>query len=1170
MKRIQEKVKDIVEVRPYESLRDFNDNPERTLSGYHFTDATSELMSKWVAKIAGVHGSNGTACALAGYRGVGKSHLLATVAAIASQPELRTKISDPQVSASAQRLLRRHYPVAHVRRGTYDTLLQELQHAIALTLSVEESTIGSTAKEIFDLIASVNGDLPFILMIDTALERGQRVARDDGRFLADLAEKVTDRNIFLGVALDDDIAGADGVNSAIARTFSIDYLDQEHLYKVVNAHIFPKRYQMQPMLHDVYEYFRQVIPNFRWSEQRFASLYPMHPAILEVAPFVRLYVHDFALLGFAHEAGERILGRPANSLIALDEVFDSAEHGLRKVKDLADAFNGYDKLNSEVVSKLPVMQRLQAKLILKALLLLSLDGQGATAGDICAGMLIFDEDDVEKGANSVETLVKTFASALPEHVQEEPGSGGEIRYRFRVTSKDDLNRALAELVQATNPAIVNSTLLRLFDDRFTDSTLVDAVAAGRDSIDSFVVWRGGMRRGRIVWNGSGTSSGERTAPSSELIDWEITVDLGGTLPVPNADGNIARVVWKPAGLRKEEVETILRYHALGSDAAIRNEFSDQVRASLHSHNVSADRIFDRSFLGDGNLTIDGFDYNFTEAAKAAVTLSDLLSVMLEPLFETRFPEHPSFTERLGVNEVATLVTDLYSGNRQYLAEVQHLSRTFALPLGLVRDQGGAFVPETEENLLQLPLVSRVLSLVEENGKEPVLLRTVYSDLRKAPYGLAREAQQLILAALVAQRQIEFVTSKGDRINRRSLDLQIIWDDIVGIAKPLDSSYSAKKLVSWGIVFAGTSGFRSLDDLADREMLRTAFLNWIAEWRRARVLDKFNDLPDDVLNTKLWNIATRVNSTLGAVAENIQACLDNAISYEECLARVADAFLDRPDEMERSKEYLAVLEAFVKGSDIRNEVETYVALSDPTESDSLESMKEKLLDLVDRSYKDPADANNRELGYLWTKFKREFSEHFAASHDSVMRSHGLQEKRDLIMRSDGWWQFKNVSAIPPCDSNSWSSVSRLTHDLSQLDCATDVRTSLATRPFCSCSFSLSKIGYWQTLPDALSQEVAASLKVCSEIVLKNREPLLKQLKSIASGEDKGDLFEVAQATSEKLSRAADFSEFSPTELQAMRIAAIAAFPESRSNAGSNGSGPSPEVRSENEDLSILNV
>ena len=103
MKRIQEKVKDIVEVRSYESISDFLLNPAQTLLKYHFTDMTSDLMAKWLDNITNVQFQNGSANALAGYRGVGKSHFLATLGAVVSQPELRSRITDSHVSTSASR-----------------------------------------------------------------------------------------------------------------------------------------------------------------------------------------------------------------------------------------------------------------------------------------------------------------------------------------------------------------------------------------------------------------------------------------------------------------------------------------------------------------------------------------------------------------------------------------------------------------------------------------------------------------------------------------------------------------------------------------------------------------------------------------------------------------------------------------------------------------------------------------------------------------------------------------------------------------------------------------------------------------------------------------------------------------------------------------------------------
>ena len=78
---------------------------------------------------------------------------------------------------------------------------------------------------------------------------------------------------------------------------------------------------------------------------------------------------------------------------------------------------------------------------------------------------------------------------MPDHLEVETGTDGGIRYRFKVSGKEDLNRALAEAVSVTDPELVNSTLLQLFDNRFTDAGLAEAAEAGRDWVETHVVWR---------------------------------------------------------------------------------------------------------------------------------------------------------------------------------------------------------------------------------------------------------------------------------------------------------------------------------------------------------------------------------------------------------------------------------------------------------------------------------------------------------------------------------------------------------------------------------------------------------------------------------------------------------------------------------------------------------
>ena len=354
-------------------------------------------------------------------------------------------------------------------------------------------------------------------------------------------------------------------------------------------------------------------------------------------------------------------------------------------------------------------------------------------------------------------------------------------------------------------------------ERFTDCTLLSGADEQRqDWMDSHVGWRGGHRRGRIFWLEDDSEDMQPYAASADLqMDWEVVIDQKGERgegfkPSPG----VSRISWRPDDLRKEEIETILKYFALNTQGQLREQFSEQIRASLHSHAVRVGKIANRVFLEDGKLTIDGFDYNFTDEARSAQTFVDLFSVMLEPLFETRYPEHPQFPRRLSMTEVGALISDLYNSSRQNLPEVQALARDFALPMGLVAEQDGLLLPQSDEALAALPIASEVLQKVSSVGSgDTVSLKEIYDHFRQEPRGFVREAQHLLLTSLVAQRQIDFVTSKGDRINQRSLDLKIIWDDIVGIAKPAGSSFSAKKLARWAVIVSGDNTIKSLENEA---------------------------------------------------------------------------------------------------------------------------------------------------------------------------------------------------------------------------------------------------------------------------------------------------------------------------------------------------------------------
>ncbi|MEZ5344606.1 MAG: DUF6079 family protein [Pyrinomonadaceae bacterium] len=1078
MNRIQEKVKDLIEVRKYEHLHDFLAEPSKTLEGYHYTPVTSNLMVNWLDALAAVDKGKGTAKALAGYRGVGKSHFLAALGAMLSQPELRSKVRDEHVFASLHHLKRRHYPVAYVRRGTKKTFTEELITAISQTLGADASKTDSNIESLIQTAADSARELPFVILIDTDGERESRVARDDGHLLGELAEIGKNKNVFIGVALDDDITDADGVNSAIAQTFTIDYLDQEHLYQIVDAHIFPKHRQSQVLIQKLYNEFRDTLPNFRWSEQRFNALYPLHPSILEVAPFVRFYAPSFALLGFASRAGERILGRPANSLISLDEVFDNVETSLRKAPNLEESFAVYDKILDQVISEIPVMQRLQSKLVLKAMFILSLDGNGTTAGEISEAMLIYDENDPQKSIDETKELLQKFADVFPDDVWVKDDGINETHFGIRVSGKDDLNSALEEASRNISLDVVPQILRRLAKDKFFDWKLFSEVEAETsDTMESVFVWRGGLRNAKLNWNWNGDfpSDSQQTGQTSKF-DAEIFIN-GWNVAAPEAReiGGKCGVSWNTAKLTGDEIATLQRLYILLNDSSLKEQYAEQVRSAGHTHMVSAGKILDRVLFLDASLYANGEKLPIPLDILEKTSVSEVISGALSAYFDAQYPEHPVFEKQFGMNEVSALVNDLFSGAKRNIPQTQELAEVFALPLGLVKETGNEFVSLDEDEIEELPVLKDVLSFIDGNEDETISLSDIYSILGDRPLGLVTEAQRLILGFLVSQRRIEFVTSKGDRINHRSLDLKIVWDDIVGVARPSGAHFDYSMLTDWARAITKNEKIEVFNAVNGREGVIEALSGWVDKWEQIGALDKFNKLPDDILNTRIWQVSVRVEKSFGAVAKTIRSIAEGSVTLEDGLQRVAETFFDSAEELFARTDDLRKLEDFIEGASKRKQIWSYLAVCESTQDESIENFRSNLLRLIDESYNLPSFESNQQMQDTWEVFREKYSEHFAIRHNAIMNSQQLRQEFDAILKGDEWWEFECLSKLPIFRNTHWQKAEKILKRFRALECNFDVRENLKSHPFCACSFSLQKMSELAKLSHSLLQTIAIGRK-----------------------------------------------------------------------------------------------
>ncbi len=78
-------------------------------------------------------------------------------------------------------------------------MLAELKDTIAKAFEIDAASLGNSLPGLLNLATEKSGEIPFILIFDTAFERASRVARDNGVLLGEIAEIAKNLNMFVAV-----------------------------------------------------------------------------------------------------------------------------------------------------------------------------------------------------------------------------------------------------------------------------------------------------------------------------------------------------------------------------------------------------------------------------------------------------------------------------------------------------------------------------------------------------------------------------------------------------------------------------------------------------------------------------------------------------------------------------------------------------------------------------------------------------------------------------------------------------------------------------------------------------------------------------------------------------------------------------------------------------------
>jgi hypothetical protein len=1039
----------------------FETDGERIVRAFFFTSDLGRLAARLIEGVASLQSTNSTRI-ITGSRGTGKSHLASVVRTLASIPKTRNLvISNPQVANAVKRLEGNTFlPVLidgrAILEGTTD-FIGALRHALRnipgnqIEIDDAQWFQAVEAGNIFELLASkLFPGMAYLFCVDdlSAIFRSQSrdIIQHTLTWLAFLAAKAKSFPISALVVLDEDVMDPQtGQAARLAADFQIDTLTADNLRRISDQAVFKKNPTQRTELSKLYQEALKSLPRFHWSEEEFSDLYPLHPAVLEVAPGLSAYCDSFTLFGFINAAVGRALGprRHPLQLISLDELFDQYDFEFKRNPLLERALAVYDYLATMRVPALPSDQRIPAKLILKGLFLYSLVNKPVSADELTNALMLYDN-----GYQQVSALLDDLFTHSEGQIVKQ-GNGGACRYSITVIERFDPDSRLRHVLEdvSDNDPHLEALLITLGGGHFIDFpfTLDTLLLGGATSLrlETTALWRNTLRRGVVGFNSpievtpippvQIERSGETFTPSGIIIpmrdaddlkpsiiyhwadeccefDWQLLMLSAVNPVIPENTPTVPSLLfWQPEKLTLEDrgkLKSLWVAYTHGEEV-----FGIELTERRQMLEAEVREIFKRCYLENGVLvSVNGEKQplkRFT-SEHTSKHFWDFLSSAIQKPLDIRFPAHPVFKEVLTEREVKRLVLGLLGGLNPNEPTVQEHAANYAVPFQMVvrRDEQYQLAMDRDEALSQ-PCISEVLRLVEANAHDAVPVQVVYQTLRREPYGLLEPAQQLIIMALVAGWRIELIDVSGLRVfSAAELTQDVSFRQYGTMRRTATITYSSEVLSEWCRLLTERP---DLPDLTTgRKQVRESLAKWHRTWLEYDLAARFNELPMEMLTTRTWQLIITCKRYFETTAGAIEAVLYERISIEMGLARVVDIFAANPTIYQRAVLDLRILVEFLDWLSIYVWAKSYTMSALPVKHPEAVSARRELTNFFEHPHRLLDEDKRSRFEQVFKTFHR----HYMEEHLERQKAFKETDPKPLqaFLASPSWRLFETLTQL----------------------------------------------------------------------------------------------------------------------------------------------------------------
>ncbi|HEU0007321.1 MAG TPA: DUF6079 family protein, partial [Terriglobia bacterium] len=1052
---------------------------------------------------------------LTGGHGVGKSHLLSTLFNLISQKGAWTQgLNDPRVQSNIAAVRevdplciwidlveQTDVPLPELVLAKIDAEYQNRFSKQVIDPSVIPGIGTIKAHELITF--NIAAERPILLVIDGLAKRAQN--RDVGglnadiEFLSFMGYSSKSARFFLIVAAHEDFFSPKsplGIDSTLmAQTlenFKIEWIDRASVREIIGRHIFRKSPLQQQDVRKLHAFIKAKLPNFQYSENDFCDAYPFHPLIFDLAERIRSKVSTFSLLDFVCTVYPKVASHRAVSLVTIEDVFDRVEYELKNTPECQRLYAIYQEVAECAVPRLQDRHRLWGKMLLKATCLFTLADRNPSVRDLADALLLF-EDSEGLSYNVVGVLLGQMENAVDQGFTT---TDDRLDRTYRLGAADvqeELNKALSTIASQIPDADVRlaEILAAAAADIFPDWTL------GRDLpkktlreppvLQAF--WRGTERPGCLIFSErffparahDPEEPGEiarllqelpsvlepflpgqpavADKPSREL-DWLLWMEPIGLPPEVQATLKPARpteVHWLPAQPSAEESASLKKALALRlteKSASIDFAASDLNLLREETKSTTAN-LFRELYLFRGKIITETRTQSFNQGHLECRSLRSFVSYLFKPNLDQLYSLHPDFGgEQLSESHVLKITRGLFAAQDPTNQEVQRLAGKFALPLGLVSQTDGLY----ELNLTLTPpiFLTQVAQFLESLEPVEKPIASLYPMLHRSPFGLTQTSQQLIVAGLVADGQIELLDpSTKTTISRENFaSLESLRDFTSFKRIPSHKDYPLEILTQWCRLVTGRQELSDISTSRGREAALGALQEWRRQWGQLAIPRRVEFLPNEFLTTQMWRKLTWTKHRFEKIAETIESVFAKETTLIQGMGKVIDLFSENVGLLEKASRDLVELSHFTQWMEHFLGARKYLLASERTQNPAIEEAREKLLLLLEAPHYLINGERRTEFDTTFREFNEQFIDYYATQHDQCVGPHGRFEQLVELESSRDLRNLQLLTALPLGDSSYLDLLDEWIADFRDHQCILPIRDLLLERPSCQCGFKLS--------------------------------------------------------------------------------------------------------------------